>query len=219
MAITSYGDYDSWQKHAIVTIDDGTYKVTLHALTETIDLDIGERDIDIINLLSLGQIAKFGAMGMTTLTFEGYALEAGTSEATGAVATGFFDIFAYKPTRFLSGSTDTDLGEPQVIPVTNQINRMRIMILWTNDSACTSATDVVTNTAGYKGLRFGIADVICTGCKQSFTDGVLKTTLTFKGLAFSKNGSARIQMESGHDATPLPAIGGTYTPGEDAPFA
>jgi hypothetical protein len=219
MAITTYGDYDAWQKHAIITIDDGTYNVTLQALTETIDLDIGEREIDIINLLNLGQIAKFGAMGLTTLTFEGYALKAGTSDASGSAATGFWDIFAYKPTRYLAGTTDTDLAEPQAIPVTNQITRLRIMILWTNDSGVTTATSAVTSGLGYKGKRFGIADCICTGHKESFTDGVLKTTLTFKGLAFSKNASARIMMESGQDTNPLPAITGTYTPGEDTPFA
>lgn len=93
------------------------------------------------------------------------------------------------------------------------------MIQWTNDSAVTTATAANTSGAGYKGKRVGFADFICTGHKESFTDGVLKTTLTFKGPAFSKNGSARIQMESGQDTTPLPAIGGTYTPGEDSPFA
>jgi hypothetical protein len=218
MAVTNYGDYDAWQRHALITIDDGTYHVDMHALTETIEIDIGERDLDVINLLNLGQIPKHGNIGLTTVTFEGYAKEAGTSDASGSAATGVFDIFAYKPTRYLTGGTDTDLGEAQEIPITNHVARYRVAILWTNDGAATAGDSAVTSGTTYFGKRFVIADCFCVGYKESFTDGVLKYTLTFKGTAFDASGNARIEMQSvDATATALSALG-NYTPGAADPF-
>ena len=164
------------------------------------DIDVGEKDIDIINLLNLGQVTKIGNMGMTTVTFEGYALEAGTSEAGGANvnATGFWDAFA--------NTIRSDTSEPQGTAVTATATRFRVSILWTNDGAATAASGAVTSGAGYKGKRFVIADCYCVSCKPSMTDGVLKTTLAFKGAAFDKAAAALIKMDSGHDTSPITAL-------------
>jgi len=176
----------------------------MHAITETIDIDVGEKDLDIINLLNLGQIPKFGAMGLTTVTFEGYALQAGTDGAT--TATGFWDLFAHKP--------DMDSADPLTNAITNNLTRYRVSILWTNDGACTAGTTAVTSGTTYAGRRFVIADCYCVSCKDSFTDGVLKSTLTFKGPAFNKTANARIKWESVAlaSAVALAAVG-AYTPG------
>lgn len=208
MAVTNYGDDDAWQRHALITIDDGTTAVQLHALTETIDIDVGERDLDVMNLLNLGQIPKHGGIGLTTVTFEGFAKEAGTIAA--GTATGFWDLFAQKPAM--------DAAEPQTSTVTNTVTRYRVSILWTNDGAATAGSSAVTSGATYLGKRFIIADCFCTMIKQSMTDGVLKTTLTFKGPAFDKLGNGRLEMQSiDTTASALSALG-SYTPGAADPF-
>lgn len=186
MAVTNYGSYDAWQRDAIITVEDGTTAVQMQVLTETIDVDLGEKDLDVINLLNLGQIPKFGGVGLTTVTFEGYALQAGTAAA--GTATGFWDLFAQKPAM--------DAADPLTNAITNDVTRYRVSILWTNDGAATAGTSAVTSGATYQGRRFIIADCFCTSCKDSFTDGVLKTTLMFKGPAFNKSASARIKWES-----------------------
>jgi len=186
IAVTNYGDYDAWQRHALITVEDGTTAVQIHALTETVDIDVGERDLDIINLLNLGQIPKHGSIGLTTVTFEGYCKEAGTTVA--GTATGYWDLFAEKPAK--------DASDPIAVSISNVLTRYRVSILWTNDGAATTASGAVTSGATYFGMRFVIADCYCTAHKESFTDGVLKTTLTFKGVAFNASASARIKMES-----------------------
>ena len=208
MAVVNYGDYDAWQRHALITVEDDDTAVQIQALTETIDIDIGERDLDKIDLLNLGQIPKHGSIGLTTVTFEGYSLQAGTAAA--GTATGFWDLFAQKPAMV---GTDASAADPLTNAITNDVTRYRVSILWTNDGAATAGTSAVTSGATYQGKRFIIADCFCTACKESFTDGVLKTTLTFKGVAFNKSASARIKIESVALATSVALSAPTaYTP-------
>ena len=201
MTINGTGDWDAWQRQCLIEVSDGTTWVSLHALTETVDIDTGERDLDVINLLNLGQIAKHGNVGLTTVTFEGYCLQAGTGTATGAqTGTGFWDLFAQKPAM--------DTADPLTNAVTTDATRFRVAILWTRETTETVASGEVTS--GY-GKRFVLAECFCTACKESFTDGILKTTLTFKGAAFDNSGNAQMKLESSSGAT-LVALG-TYVPG------
>lgn len=204
MSVTNYGDYDSWQRKALITVDDGTTAVNMHALTETIDIDMGERDYDKIDLLNLGQIAKHGPMGITTVTFEGYVLQAGTASA--GTATGFWDLFADKPAM--------DNSDPLTNVITNIVTRYRVSILWTNDGAATAGTTAVTSGTEYQGKRFMIADCTSVSCKDSFTDGVLKSTLVFKGTTFDSSAAGNVKVESVALATSsaLDAPAG-YSPG------
>lgn len=203
MTIDGTSSQDAWQRECLIEISDGTTHVTLHALTETIDIDVGERDLDVVNLCNLGQIPKHGGQGITTVTFEGYAKEAGTAGTGDQTGTGFWDIFAEIPGK--------DTSEPQTVTLSTERNRMRVVILWTDETTATTADEALAS--GSKGIRFALADCFCTMIKYSFTDGILKTTLTFKGNAFDKSGAGNIKMES-HDATGagLTALS-TYVPG------
>ncbi len=198
MTINATGDEDAWQRQCVIEVaSDATHQVRLTAMTETVDIDMGERDLDKIDLLNLGQIPKHGAIGITTITFEGYPLEAATE--TSATGDGFFDIFASAP--LIS-------GQPHDVDMSNTLTRYRVAILWTNDTDVTDAADDVDS--GDKGMRFVMADCFCTSCKTSFTDGVLKQTLVFKGICFDKAAATNIKMES-CDATAAFVALGDYT--------
>lgn len=202
MAVSEFGDQDAWQRHALITVDDGTTAVQIHALTETIDVDVGERDLDVIDLLNLGQIPKHGSLGLTSLSFEGYAVEVGTASA--GTAKGFWDIFAEVPAK--------DSADPFQVSISRERNRYRVSILWTNDDAATAGSGAVTSGATYYGKRFVIADCFSVGHKLSMTDGILKTTLMFKGPAVDKSNNPNIKMESiGATASALAALA-SYTP-------
>lgn len=284
MAVTT-GSWDAWQRKAYISVENSsTIKLQYESLTETIDIDMGERDIDKIDLLNLGQITKHGSVGITTITFEGYPIYAGTNDTasatrgtpSGGVATGFWDVFADVQNETATGEMDVDMS--------NTLTRYRVAILWTDDPdlagivsaisdvtpsitgtsatanahagkmieitsetadgsyymiVSNDATSVYTLTAGdtpntdnvdatdtytihptgsgaidtaSKGMRFVIADCICTSCKTSFTDGIMKQTLVFKGKAFSSSGAALIKMESATASEILTALG-NYTAG------
>src|SRR3990167_4734660 len=126
------GSEDAWQRKAYISIESSsTVKMQYEALTETIDIDMGERDLDKIDLLNLGQITKHGALGICTVTFEGYPLQAGTSDTSGAtrgtpksgVSTGYWELLAS------SGHADT--SQPLDLDLSNTLTRYRLAILWT----------------------------------------------------------------------------------------
>ncbi|KKL90496.1 hypothetical protein LCGC14_1904160, partial [marine sediment metagenome] len=152
MATTSFGDYDAWQRHALVTVEDGTTAMQIHALTSSINIEGGERDIDTIPLFNLGQVVKHGPAGMVTVTFEGYALAAGTASAGTAV--GFWDIFAESPAK--------DSSDPIGVSISTTRTRYRVAILWTNDSLATAGVTEVAAGTSLAGVRFLFADCFCT---------------------------------------------------------
>lgn len=153
MAVTTYGSYDAWQRHAYISIESSsTVKMQYEALTSSINIEIGERAVDIIELLNMGQIMKFGPVGMTTITLEGYPMYAGTADTSGATrgtpkggkAEGYFELFAS------SGHVDT--AQPLAISMTNNATRYRIAILLTNDAVVTgtasASSDVTPSITG-----------------------------------------------------------------------
>ncbi len=190
---------DAWMETCLIAISilDGS-NIQFAGVTETVDFDIGEKDIEGIPLVNGGRVTKFTPEGDSSITFEAYPLQAGTD--TGSTGLGFYDLMH-----------TVDADEP--IRITNDRNRdkYRVLVLWTNDTTMTTAEAVTVNT--YSALRIGMADGHFTSVKPSFTDGVLKFTVTFKCAAFDKSGTGNIMMESsaGLDAGDiLPAIA-SYT--------
>ena len=173
---------DAWMETCLIGISiQAGSDIQFAALTETVDFDIGEKDIEGIPLVNGGRVTKWNPEGDSSITFEAYPLEAGTD--TGTVAKGFFDLMH-----------TVDSSVP--IRITNDRNRdkYRVLVLWTNDPAATTAQQTLaTNTSG---MRIGMADGHFTSVKPSFTDGVLKFTVTFKCAAFDKSGAGNVMMES-----------------------
>ena len=281
------GSEDAWQRKAFISIESSsTVKMQYEALTETIDIDNGERGFDMIQLLNLGQIPKHGPLGVFTITFEGYPLQAGTADTSGAtrgtpkggLSTGYWELF--------SDAGHADTSQPLDLDMTNTLTRYRVAILWTDEedatgtsSAASDATPSITGTSatsgvhdgkmitltsgtasggrymivsgegtsvytlttgdtpqtdmgsgsptdtytisptgsgatssGAKARRFVIADCNCVSCKSSFTDGILKQTLIFKGVAFDKSEAKLVKAESDDGSAILPELG-DYTAG------
>ena len=190
---------DAWMEVCLIGISiQAGSDIQFAALTETVDFDIGEKDIEGIPLVNGGRVTKFTPEGDSSITFEAYPLEAGTD--TGTTAKGFFDLMH-----------TVDSSVP--IRITNDRNRdkYRVLVLWTNDPTPTTAQSVTTNT--YSALRIGMADGHFTSVKPSFTDGTLKFTVTFKVAAFDKAAAGNVMMESCAGTTVgdiLPAIA-SYT--------
>ena len=125
MTINATGNEDAWQRQCLIEVTSGSTKVIrLHGLTETVDIDQGDRPYDMIALLNLGQIPKHGPMEISTITFEGYALEAGTDTTAGG--DGVADIFA--------SDAIIDSAQPLDIDLSNTLTRYRVAVLWTDDT-------------------------------------------------------------------------------------
>lgn len=186
---------DAWMEVCLIGISKvAGSDIQFAALTETVDFDIGEKDIEGIPLVNGGRVTSFKPEGDSSITFEAYPLQAGTD--TGTTGKGFFDLMH-----------TVDSTVP--IRITNDHNRdkYRVLVLWTNDPTPTTAQSITTNT--YSALRIGMADGYFTSVKPSFTEGTLKFTVTFKVAAFDKAAAGNIMMESCAGTTAgdiLPAI-------------
>jgi len=188
----------AWSETALVAISgqSGT-DVQFACITETIDVDIGDKDFDAIATLCGGRLVKFTPQETTTITFEAYPVQAGTEDMIAATTgTGFFDLM-----------NTLDTSNPLAYSVDRTRTKYRVAIMWT-DSSTTDATAEITATDS--ALRIVAADGYFTSVKPSFTDGVLKFTITYKVVPFDSSGSANVKMESVAGADTLPALA-SYT--------
>jgi len=94
---------------------------------------------------------------------------------------------------------------PQRI-INNRVRmKCRVLALWT-DKAAIKAGEAIANT--YNALRIGYANGYFSAVKPSFTDGLLKFTVTYKCSAFDKAAAGNVMIEScaaggGSDALPV----------------
>ena len=187
---------DAWTETGYVAIaKQGGDDVEFRTLTETVDVDIGDKDFDAIATLAGGRLVKFTPQEPTTITFEAYPVEAGTD--TGTTGKGFFDLM-----------NTADNTQPLSISLDRSRNKYRVVLLWTDDTTITSATSAVG--PNQTGLRIIAKNGYFTSVKPSFTDGILKFTVTFKCPPFDKDGNANVTMESTDGTATLDAVS-SYT--------
>ena len=105
-----------------------------------------------------------------------------------------------------SGEDYTITDSPYRVVNTRTRNKYRVLVLWTDKTAAVRASEAIANTLN--ALRVGCADGYFTSAKPSFTDGILKWTVTYKCAAFDKSGTSNVMIEScaaggGSDALPV----------------
>jgi hypothetical protein len=173
---------DTWSETAKVGISaQGGSDVQFGTITETVDIDIGDKDFDAIATLAGGRLVKFNPQEPTEITLEAYPLQAGT--ASGTTGYGFFDLV-----------NTADTSDPMAISVDRARNKYRVAILWSTDSTALAQGQVISPTNA--ALRIVASDGYFTSVKPSFTDGVLKFTVKYKVPPFDKNASANVKIES-----------------------
>jgi len=319
---------DAWMEKCLIGISViGEEEVQFASIAETVDFDIGEKDVEGLALTNGGRVTKHTPEGDSSVTFEVYPLEAGAGEGffdllhgnedivtgvatattgdklvdssesfttqgvrigdritnvtdtTYATVTALdsattlsvsADVFASGETytinrgvRIVSGTTDgttsdklvdssevftnriavgdkvrntTDNTEAYVTAVdsattlsissdimvstddyviyeapqrainTRAREKCRVIVLWTDKTSPVKASEAIADTLN--GIRIGYAGGYFTSVKPSFTDGVLKFTVTYKCASFDKAGVGNVMMEScsaggGGDALPV----------------
>jgi hypothetical protein len=173
---------DTWSEVAKVAIAaQGGSDVQFASITETVDIDIGDKDFDVIATIAGGRIVKFNPQEPTEITLEAYPLEAGTD--TGTTGKGFFDLVH-----------TADTSQPLSIAFDHARSKYRMAVLWCTDTTKLPQEQLASPTVA--GLRVVAADGFFTSVKPSFTDGVLKFTVKYKVPPFDKNGTANVKVES-----------------------
>jgi len=174
---------DVWDEVALININDGTTNMAVACLTDSIDIDMGDKDGESIPSLCAGRLWKKTPEADTTITFEGYPISIGESADT--TPTGLM--------QFFMGST-ADSSEPLSVSASTVRLLFRVTIMWTNDSTSGTARGAVAS--GSYALRYDFQNCYFISCKPSFTDKVLKATWKFKVPPFNKAGTSNITVQS-----------------------
>ncbi len=183
--------WSEWGLLAIAAKGQSDVEYSGRIATDSLDIDSGDKDFDIINLLNGGRLEKPTPEGETVITFDAYFPDIATG------GSGILQLFH---------TTSDNWDSTQPLEVTNSRNRdqFRVVILWTDDTSVTSATAQVPS--GSKGLRLIITDARLISAKMSFGDGILKTTVKFKVAPFSRTGTSNIKWQSTDGSAALEAL-------------
>jgi hypothetical protein len=173
---------DAWDEVALINVNDGVTDMNIACMTETIDIDLGDKDGESIPNLCGGRIFKKTPEPDTTITFEGYPISIG--KKTDTAPTGLI--------QFFFGGTDST--QPLSVISGKLRPLFRVTIMWTDDPAALTARSGVTS--GYYALRYDFQNCLFISCKPSFTDKILKATWKFKCPAFNKAGTGNMTFQS-----------------------
>ncbi|MFA5132759.1 MAG: hypothetical protein WC444_05560 [Candidatus Paceibacterota bacterium] len=168
---------DAWTETCLIGLakKDST-DTQVNGVTETVDIDLGDKDAEWTPLLNGGRVVNYTPMADTSVTLECYCV--GAKQADGATQLGFFNA--------MMGNSTVQSDRVH--------DKYRLTILWTDDTSITTAGAAITTTA--TALRFVAAEGHVTSIKPSMTDGRLKFTVTMKFPAFDKAGNACIFFQS-----------------------
>jgi hypothetical protein len=124
---------DTWREKCYISLTPqvaagGTSTaIAFEGLVETVDVDIGEKGLDIVALVNGGRVVKFNPMEESTLKFEAYP------------------TVVDQITQHFVGATDA--AQPIVAALTHSRTPIRASILWTDDTSITGTVDSKTATS------------------------------------------------------------------------
>ena len=199
----------AWQEVCLVTIQKaGGTAYEFHAISSTVDISEPDYPWEGIPNLAGGRIPKQSPQEDGEVTFEMYAVRTDPNIDNGGLHQ-----------HHVGGTADTSqpliTDTSWVAGVHRQRDTFLVAIRWTTDTAMTSATEV-TSTADKTALRFYAKLARLTSHKSSFTDGILKQTVTFKFPAMNPTGTTAPwawESTDDTDTSVQPAL--TYTSATD----
>jgi len=161
----------------------GGSDVQFAAAVPSIDIDMGDKEFDMIQNIRGGQMKKRSPEDVTTITFEGYPVNLDTT-STDVIQRFFVKYASWDATQPLAA--DNELLS---------FNDFRVIILWTQDLTVTTAQGLVP--VGSEALRLIAKKCQLVSVKPSFTDNELKWTFKFKCVAHSKTAASGGPFETG----------------------
>jgi len=207
-------DPESWSEIAYIEIaDDASNVYQYSTITETIDMSFGEADVEYIASIMGGRIPKKNPKNVNEVTLELYpvGVTSGTgttgyqpngirawAEGASPTATDFVNSRSSRQFRVVSLWTDAAYVPSSATPAAGEFNK---------------ASGAITGT-GNSSLRYSWWGGHITDAKDSFTDGILKTTVTFKFPPFNRlaRGMFKAEEKISASITELPAYTAGLTP-------
>ena len=186
---------DVWSDCARITITaqaSSLVNLEFYALSESIDISEGTRDIETTPLMCGGKITRLKPQEDCEITMKCYPVLGFNPVATGT-GTGLDDLF------YDTLTTIETSHQYRVSSTSGTRKKFRIAVLWSDDSTATSAIGALAKTT--QALRYACRNAYLTDIKRTFSaDGYLSYDVTFKYAPRQKDGRLNVIIES-QDAT------------------
>jgi|TARA_R100001530_G_scaffold2717_1_gene4363 hypothetical protein len=204
---------DAWEEVALVSVTRFGSSAGIRAaaqfaaITETIDISEPDYPGEGVPSIAGGRIWKQSPQEDGEITLELYPIQASAGDAENNL--GLFQQFvgtvsdaAYDTAEPIATTTTWTAG------ISRERSRFRVTVLWTNDnvSGTPPSTAEAATDASSDSLRFSAMGCRIISHKTSFTDGIVKTTVTFKFPAMNKAGDTMMFRWESAAQTALVAI-------------
>jgi hypothetical protein len=199
---------DQWTELALVEVqkygDTDAYQ--FGAITDTVDLDIGDRPIESTALINGGRIVKYTPEEDTTVTLEIFPVGAKANQTT---PTGLGNWFYGDVTGTTQGA-----GAGTYYINTHSRYKFRVVVLWTSLYPLPVGSNTVSGAlASGDHLRVSFWGSYLTSCKLAYTDDILTGTVNFVCPPYTKAGAGVIAVEEAVTQTlkAMQDYGATYS--------
>jgi hypothetical protein len=177
---------ESWQEVAILTIKNGSTKTNFALLTESFEVNNGEKAVEGLATVSGGRIMKWTPEGDTEVTCK--IVPVGVGKSNDTTADGFWGLFQ-------PGAGTTD---PIMASSSKTRTLYSVAIMWTSSALADAFTSSATSAAA---TRFVMKNAYITKLTHSFgTSDGLMADMTLKCGAYDKSGNPNIVWDSASGA-------------------
>lgn len=183
---------ESYQETAMLTLKNGSVKNNFALITESIEINSGEKQIEGLVTLSGGRITKWTPEGDTEFTAK--IIPVGVGKTTDTTADGFWQYFQ-------AGTDDT---MPQSTPNSRSRNVYSVAIMFASTYPADAFTSTATSIAAYRVVLKNA--YITKFTKSGNTSDGFMADLAIKCVPFDKNGSSNITEESTDGTGALPNL-------------
>lgn len=168
----------TYSETILATFHDGTVAYKVEALLDSVDVDMGDKESEYKPNLAGGRIKIQKPQEDTIITFEGWFQGIGDTDST--TPDGLVSLYA---------GTTADTTNAIQLSVDRTRRLFNVFLLWTDDTAATSAQDSIASGANMIRLRASNSELV--SMKPKYSDGELKWTFKFRVPAFSPSGSTK----------------------------
>jgi len=186
----------SWGLVSITPIGGSNQSYGGYIDRKSLTIKQGDKDFDLIDLLTGATIEKPNSETPYEITFDGYFKNLKTDSDEGIL-----QLFHTNSANWNSGTN--------YLTITNSRNRdkFRVVIMFVDDTSITDAAGAVPIST--EALRFILSNARFVSCSDhSFSDDVLKGTFKFKAAPYTRAGVGNftIQSTDGTATQSLPAL-------------
>lgn len=199
--MTAVGYQDAWTEFCLIGITlRGDTEQLWSGMTEKIEFDWGDKDIEGIPLVNGGRVVKRIPMTDESVTLTMYPVSAdydgAATSATGA-AQWFHTLIPY------GASTGESTTEPNTAVNTNIRQQFQLVFVWASTLPTTASGATAANASAY---RITIKNAYMTKYKLKFDDYIMSAECTFKWAPFTKAAVSNKTEEDTTGGTVLGAV-------------